>query len=390
MLKLGCHMRVLPVVFLAFVVVLAAAPVKRVDAAASDLATQQSCLGTGSARVTFSWQSVSQGAAQQWLDLSLSDNGWIPGTFLGAGPLGSTATSYTWDGLVAGRVHYVRVNQRLQSGAWDPSHTFIFTTVTCGSPASQARDHLATLAVMPAGPMTGYSRDQFGPAWEDVDNNDCDTRNDILRRDLTNIVLRPGSTCIVERGILADPYTGKTINFVRGQGTSLAVQIDHVVALGDAWRTGAASWTAGKRLQYANDPLVLLAVDGPANGAKSDRDAAGWLPPNPAYHCTYVERQVTIKVTYMLWVTPAERDAMLDKLADCDADPSKPGPDETSSAASEGHTWYTSAASNASVYYCELDEGWKGISPSNLRSYPSLEALLTAYPSRTKSATSKC
>ena len=99
--------------------------------------------------------------------------------------------------------------------------------------------------------------------------------------------------------------------------TSTAVQIDHVVALGDAWRTGAAKWTAAKRLRYANDPVVLLAVDGPQNEAKGDDDASEWLPPRKAYDCTYVAKQITIKTRYALWVTATERSAMAATLKTC-------------------------------------------------------------------------
>jgi hypothetical protein len=158
--------------------------------------------------------------------------------------------------------------------------------------------------------MRGYRRSRFGPAWADVDNNHCDTRNDMLRRDLVHVRLAGHSPCVVARGILHDPYTGKTIHFLRGARTSLAVQIDHVVALGDAWRTGAARWTAGRRLLYANDPVVLLAVDGPTNKAKGDRDASQWLPPRRSYDCRYVARQITIKRKYGLWVTAPEDRAM--------------------------------------------------------------------------------
>ncbi len=165
--------------------------------------------------------------------------------------------------------------------------------------------------------MTGYSRAKFGPAWEDVDHNGCDTRNDILKRDLRKIVFKAGSSCLIQTGVLADPYTGKIINFVRGVKTSTAVQIDHVVALADAWRTGAATWIAAKRLRYANDPVVLLAVDGPQNEAKGDDDASQWLPPRKAYDCRYVAKQITIKTKYILWVTPAERTAMSGVLETC-------------------------------------------------------------------------
>lgn len=183
---------------------------------------------------------------------------------------------------------------------------------------SQALAQLARLAVKGPAPMTGYSREQFGPAWADTDHNGCDTRNDILRRDLTGTTLKAGTHgCVVLAGVLADPYTGHSIDFTRGSSTSTAVEIDHVVALADAWRTGAQAWSPDKREEYANDPLVLLAVDGPTNEAKGDGDAATWLPPNKAYRCTYAARQVTIKTTYSLWVTPAEHDALERILHTC-------------------------------------------------------------------------
>jgi Protein of unknown function (DUF1524) len=190
---------------------------------------------------------------------------------------------------------------------------------TAGSPqwVVTAERALALLKVEPEGSMAGYSRDRFGPAWQDVDHNGCDTRNDILNRDLTNKTWKDSKHCEVATGTLHEPYTGKTIHFVRGVATSAAVQIDHVVALGDAWVTGAKAWTAAKRLQYANDPVVLLAVDGPANEAKGDDDASEWLPPRKAYDCRYVAKQITIKSKYRLWVTQAEHDAMAAQLARC-------------------------------------------------------------------------
>ena len=180
-----------------------------------------------------------------------------------------------------------------------------------------AEARLAKLTMKPAAPMTGYSRDKFGDPWADVDHNGCDTRNDILKRDLRKIVFKAGSSCLIATGTLNDPYTGKVIHFVRGVKTSTAVQIDHLVALGDAWRTGAAKWTDAKRLRYANDPVVLLAVDGPANEAKGDDDASEWLPPRKAYDCTYVAKQITIKTRYALWVTATERSAMAATLKTC-------------------------------------------------------------------------
>jgi len=187
--------------------------------------------------------------------------------------------------------------------------------------AGDARSALAALPVKGPAPLTGYSRAAFGPAWADVDRSGCDQRNQVLARDMTAVQLRKGSRCVVASGRLLDPYTGKQINFVRGQGTSEAVQIDHVVALADAWRTGAQQLDQHTRAQMAGDLVELLAVDGPTNQAKRDRDAAAWLPANKAYRCNYVARQVAVKIKYRLWVIPAERDAIDRVLAGCPIQP---------------------------------------------------------------------
>jgi hypothetical protein len=173
---------------------------------------------------------------------------------------------------------------------------------------------LATLAIKGRAPMTGYTRAQFGPAWPT--ENGCDARNEVLRRDLTKTTLK--GTCTVETGTLVSPYTGATISFVRGPNSAI-VQIDHVVALGDAWQKGAQSWTAAKREAFANDPAELLAVDAHSNEQKSDADAATWLPSNNPFRCTYVAIQVGVKATYGLWVTQAEHDAIARVLATCGA-----------------------------------------------------------------------
>ncbi|SDO31855.1 Protein of unknown function [Microbacterium sp. ru370.1] len=174
---------------------------------------------------------------------------------------------------------------------------------------------LDTLAVKGRAPKTGYDRDEFGQRWLDVDRNGCDTRNDMLGRDLTDAV-RAG-TCRVTAGTLTDPYTGASIAFVRGQGTSELVQIDHVVSLSDAWQKGAQQLTTDQRASFANDPLNLLAVDGSANAQKGDGDAATWLPAQKSFRCTYVATQIAVKATYGLWVTEAERDAMKRVLEAC-------------------------------------------------------------------------
>jgi hypothetical protein len=203
-------------------------------------------------------------------------------------------------------------------------------TTAPGAPGQAGRTALAALAVLPVkgrAPLTGYSRDQFGPAWtDDVDvadgHNGCDTRNDILRRDLTMVVLKPGTNgCVVATGVLDDPYTGEAISFTRGASTSDAVQIDHVVALGDPWQTGAQQLSKEVRTNLANDPLELLAVSGPANEQKGDADAASWLPANKAFRCPYVAQQVAVKLQYDLWVTPAEHDAIAGVLAACPTQP---------------------------------------------------------------------
>ena len=186
--------------------------------------------------------------------------------------------------------------------------------------ATKALDLLATLPIKEPESSTGYgARAAYGAAWADVDRNRCDTRNDILKRDLTEVVLSTGSTCKVESGTLADPYTATTINFQRGLETSNAVQIDHVVALGDAWQKGAQQLTETQRMAFANDPLNLQATDGPTDVQKGDSDAAAWLPPNDTFHCSYVARQISVKATYKLWVTQAEHDAMARVLEDCAA-----------------------------------------------------------------------
>lgn len=180
---------------------------------------------------------------------------------------------------------------------------------------------LAALAALPVkgrAPRTGYQRELFGQAWSDVDRNGCDTRNDVLRRDLTAYVLKAGTRgCLVLRGTLHDPYTNTTIAFLRGQSTSSRVQIDHVVALSDAWQKGAQQLSYERRTAFANDPLNLLSVDGATNQRKGDGDAATWLPPQRAYRCAYVARQVAVKQRYRLWVTTAEREAIARVLRSC-------------------------------------------------------------------------
>jgi hypothetical protein len=186
--------------------------------------------------------------------------------------------------------------------------------------SSQALSLLASLAVKGRAPKTGYVRSRYGEAWVDVDHNGCRTRDDVLTRDLTR--RQYGDRCVVVAGTLLDPYTHQLLTFRKADAA--AIQIDHVVSLSDAWQTGAQQWTAEKRLQFANDPMELLAVSGAVNEAKSDADAASWLPPYRPFWCAFVTRQVQVKAKYGLWVTAAERAAMERVLGGCPAGPARP------------------------------------------------------------------
>lgn len=193
--------------------------------------------------------------------------------------------------------------------------------------AQNARDELESLTVQPKNSnmaeYTGNREALFGPAWTDTKtsddlvfaNNGCSTRDDILDRDLQDVTKK--DDCVVTSGKLWDPYTGQWIDFKRGKSTSSAVQIDHVIALGNAWVSGADQLTEQQRIDLANDPINLVAVDGPTNGAKGDKDAADWLPPNEDIHCFYAASQVRVKARYDLSVTQEEKDALNAAMRTC-------------------------------------------------------------------------
>lgn len=173
---------------------------------------------------------------------------------------------------------------------------------------------LNKLEVKGRAPKTGYTRSQF-PHWSDPDRNGCDARNDTLKRDLTNITFKAGTRdCKVIAGQLLDPFSGKVITF---STTKVVIDIDHVVALSNAWQTGAAYFDKNTRLLIANDPINLLAVDAKLNRQKGDGDAATWLPPNKSFRCEYVARQVAVKSKYKLWVTEPEKVAITKILSSC-------------------------------------------------------------------------
>jgi hypothetical protein len=207
---------------------------------------------------------------------------------------------------------------------WEIRIALALSLCVAGITPSQAVSVASGLSVIEAqttkgrAAKTGYARDQFGPSWSDVDRNGCDTRNDILKRDLTGEVFKEKThECVILSGVLKDPYSGESINFVRGVVTSMEVQIDHVVALSNAWQTGAFKLTLKERTAFANDPLNLLAVKGRLNSQKGDGDAATWLPPLKSYRCEYVSRQVAVKIKYKLWFTAPEKEAIVRILKSC-------------------------------------------------------------------------
>lgn len=156
----------------------------------------------------------------------------------------------------------------------------------CGEPTAMAQENnaleaVSTLTVRQTDSVSGYDRDLFQWNKFDEDGDGCDTRNDILARDLDNISKQ--DKCVVLSGILDDPYTGDRIDFQRGQSTSSKVQIDHIVALSDAWNSGASHWNESKLRAFGNDPYNLAAVDGTANTQKSNSSADEWLPANAAH-----------------------------------------------------------------------------------------------------------
>lgn len=223
------------------------------------------------------------------------------------------------------------------------------STAPVGPPtkASDASTNSPTTTADPAGSFHGlevtakrvyredYSRASFGEAWTDTCTvegcgNHCDTRSDILQRDLTDITLGSSSGCPDRtpiQGTLNDPYTGTVIAFTRGAKTSSAVQIDHIFPLAAAFDLGAWAWTDEQRINFAEDPTNLLAVSGPANQSKSDslpgttpeRQGHSWMPPNSAYHCVYAQKLIAVAAKYALPIDQASVPVLTDALSTCPA-----------------------------------------------------------------------
>lgn len=192
-----------------------------------------------------------------------------------------------------------------------------------GNKYATAIKTLNSLPVKGRAPKTGYSRSQFGSEWSDSagnfawTGNKCDTRNDVLKRDLTNVKF-DGSCKVVSGTLKHEKYTGKRdVKFIAGGPYENNLDIEHLVALGNAWQTGAQQLSAAKRAAFANDPINLLAVDPSSNRQKGDADFATWLPSNKAFRCDYAVKQIKVKKKYSLWVTKAEKSAMQGVLAKC-------------------------------------------------------------------------
>lgn len=201
----------------------------------------------------------------------------------------------------------------------DPAKPSEAPVAPTGGTAGTALAALESLPVSDFASNGKYERALFGEPWEDIDNNGCDTREDILKRDIPNVTIK--GKCDARQGSFNDPYTGKVINFNADDGRGGGVDIDHIIPLSLGWKTGASEWDASKRLAFANDPLNLMASDAGENRKKGDKDASAYLPPNAAFHCEYVARQVTVRAKYGTWITPAEKNAIYTVLQKCPEQP---------------------------------------------------------------------
>ena len=197
--------------------------------------------------------------------------------------------------------------------------TYTPTNVTATEGTTPALEILEKLEIKGRAPKTGYDREQFYRAWPSIDG--CNLRQRIIKRDLGDTAVLADDNCTVLSGEFDEPYTGSHLIFYQKSDLTKGLQIDHVVALSDAWQKGAQNLTADERYALATDPLNLLAVDSKTNQGKSDGDAATWLPPNKKFRCTYVARQVSVKYKYHLWVTQAEKDMIARILGNCPQEP---------------------------------------------------------------------
>ncbi|MGY4710069.1 HNH endonuclease family protein [Mycolicibacterium sp. CBM1] len=225
-----------------------------------------------------------------------------------------------WLAVIA--VLSVVVAWQVSSSAGDAEHPVAradVPTVAAGT------DVLAGVVIVPERARGhDYRRAAFGEAWDDDNSapgghNGCDTRDDILDRDLVDKTYVATSRCpqAVATGVLHDPYTSAVITFTRGAQVGAAVQIDHLVPLAYAWDMGARNWPDAMRIRFANDPANLLAVAGQVNQDKGDQQPADWMPPNHAFWCQYAMQFIAVLRGYSLPVDQPSAEELREAAATC-------------------------------------------------------------------------
>lgn len=212
----------------------------------------------------------------------------------------------------AGSVVAINSANQVQTPAVD-SNSIVLVVASEENPL--AKDTLSELKVKTAASKDGYSREKFYNGWPSVES--CSLRQRIIRRDFGESAALDDDNCTVISGRFIEPYSGESYAYDSKDEISSEIQIDHIVALSDAWQKGAQKLDKDTRYKIATDPINLIAVDSTANRQKSDGDASEWLPENVAFRCEYVARQISVKYKYQLWVTRAERDAMAEVLEAC-------------------------------------------------------------------------
>lgn len=249
----------------------------------------------------------------------------ISSLVIGIVVLGLVASFYIqqgkWEPSVLGPIRAVagdevatKVDEAVRDGL-STSEEFIAEAQASTVPELVAK--LGTFSAPDAGRIPKYEREQFGDGWLTNVADGCSTREQILMRDLTDVTMRSDRKCKVHTGNLnPDPYAGKNIAF-NSVEDPMAVQIDHVVPLSEAWKKGAWQWDPNVRVQFANDPLNLLASDGPTNNSKGDKSPSRWMPKNKAFTCEYAERYVQITDKYALAMDPADAETLGRVLEQC-------------------------------------------------------------------------
>jgi len=175
------------------------------------------------------------------------------------------------------------------------------------APPAQAFDLPLTVA---ADQLSGYERTLFNH-WIDADKDRCDTRKEVLIQEAV-VAPKLSSGCVFNGGKWISPYDGLATTDYS------TLDIDHLVPLSEAWRSGAWKWSPAQREAFANDltdPRALVAVTASLNRQKSDQDPSTWLPPENK--CSYVSNWIAIKVRYSLTVDSAEASTLTSLIASC-------------------------------------------------------------------------